>query len=61
MEMATAWAIGLFVAFLTSTTRSISYSDFIQVVRTSQIAEGVEGGEVRALVALSSSSTPQAA
>ena len=38
--MATAWAIGLFVAFPTSTTRSISYSDFIQVVRTSQIAEG---------------------
>lgn len=39
--LATALAIGLFVAFPTSTTTSISYSDFIQMVRTSQIAEVV--------------------
>jgi cell division protease FtsH len=37
--LATALAIGLFVTFPTSTTTSISYSDFIQMVRTSQIAE----------------------
>jgi cell division protease FtsH len=39
--LATALAIGLFVTFPTSTTTSISYSDFIQMVRTRQIAEVV--------------------
>jgi cell division protease FtsH len=39
--LAMALAIGLFVTFPTSTTTSISYSDFIQMVRTSQIAEVV--------------------
>ena len=39
--LATALAIGLFVAFPTSTRTSISYSDFIQMIRTSQIAEVV--------------------
>lgn len=37
--LATALAIRLFVTFPTSITTSISYSDFIQMVRTNQIAE----------------------
>ncbi len=39
--LATALAIGLLVALPTSTTTPISYSEFIQMVRTSQIAEVV--------------------
>jgi cell division protease FtsH len=36
-----AFVIGTFVAFPVSTTKSISYSDFIQMVRASQIADVV--------------------
>lgn len=39
--LATALVIGLFVALPTATAKSISYSDFIQMVRTGQIAEVV--------------------
>jgi hypothetical protein len=39
--LATGLAIGLLVGFPNSTTKSISYCDFIQMVRTSQIAEVV--------------------
>jgi ATP-dependent metalloprotease FtsH len=39
--LATALAIGLFVAFPTSPTKSIPYSDFIQMVRTGQVLEVV--------------------
>ena len=39
--LVTGLLIGLFVAFPVSTAKSISYSDFIQMVRASQIAEVV--------------------
>lgn len=37
--LVTALAIGLFVAFPISTAKSISYSDFVQMVRAGQVAE----------------------
>ena len=39
--LVTALIIGLFVAFPVSTAKSVSYSDFIQMVRASQIADVV--------------------